>query len=519
MGPASVFRGQKVEVASYPSPIGGWNARDPLAAMPPTDAVKLENWFCRVGDCIVRGGCANHLTGMASAPKSLMLHSPPTGTNRMFAASNTGIYAATSAGAVGASVATSTNGYWNWVQMGVSGGHYLLAFNGTDKPLYYNGTTWVSVDGVSVPALTGVTTTLLITANVFKRRLFVIEKNKASFWYLPVDAVGGALVEFPLGPLCSKGGYVMAMGTWTVDGGSGPDDYAVFITSEGELIVFSGTDPGSVASWALVGVYDLRTKPLGRKCFYKLGGDLLILTTNGVLPLSKATPANVNFKMALTDIIYDAFTTAARTAQALEGWEAAFYPAQNALVINIPVSGGTVFEQFVMNTITKGWCRFPTGWTGARAFAVFNNELYFADATKISKAWTGTSDYGANIVASAQSAFNYFGKKTASKEWVLTRPQLLTDGPLTFSQGLAIDFNTPAQLATATYSVTIGARWDVGLWDASYWAAGVEVKNAWQTPAAPMGYCASMLLQVATNSLEVRWASIDYVFKRGGILG
>lgn len=519
MGGMAQIRRQVVEVESTPAPVGGWNARDSIAAMPSTDAVTLENWFPRVGDCIIRGGCANHLTGMGSPPKSLMLHTPPTGTNKMFAASNTGVYDATSAGAVGASLATSTNGYWQWVQMGVSGGHYLLMFNGIDKPNYYNGTTWVAVDGVSVPALTGVTTTNLINVNVFKRRLFVIEKNKLSFWYLAVDAVGGALTEFPLGPLCSKGGYLMAMGTWTVDGGSGPDDYAVFITSEGELIVFAGTDPGSVASWTLVGVYDIRTKPLGRKCFYKFGGDLLILTTQGVLPLSKATPASVNFKQAITDIISDVFTQAARTAIALEGWEACFYPAQNALIINVPVSGGTVFEQYAMNTITKKWSRFPTGWTGARAFVVYQNELYFADATKVAKGWSGTSDYGANIVANAQAAFNYFGKRTASKEWVLTRPQILTDGPLTFSQGLAVDFNTPTSLALATYTVTSGARWDTSLWDSGRWAAGLEIKKAWQTPASPMGYCAGILLSVSTLSLEVRWISTDYVFKRGGILG
>ena len=38
------IRASKVSVQqSYPPPVGGWNARDALAAMKPTDAVALDN--------------------------------------------------------------------------------------------------------------------------------------------------------------------------------------------------------------------------------------------------------------------------------------------------------------------------------------------------------------------------------------------------------------------------------------------------------------------------------------------
>ena len=42
-----------------------------------------------------------------------------------------------------------------------------------------------------------------------------------------------------------------------------------------------------------------------------------------------------------------------------------------------PILPGTQrrHEQYVMNTITKAWCRF-TEWS-AEDFAVFNGELYF----------------------------------------------------------------------------------------------------------------------------------------------
>lgn len=509
---------QVVHVKAIPAPVGGWNARDPLADMSPVDAVTLENWFPRVNDCAMRGGKSNHVTGFTGTPETIALYTPPTGANKMFGVTNGGVFDATSAGAIGASVAARTEGYHVWLQMGVSGGHFLMLFNGVDKPLYFEGTTWTAVDGVSTPAITGVTTTTLVSANVFKRRLFFIGNNKLSFYYLTsADAVGGAASEFLLGPLCSKGGYLMAMGTWTFDGGSGPDDYAVFITSEGEAIVFAGTDPGSASLWVLVGVFHLAAKPLGRRCLQKYGGDLTLITEFGALPLSKVLQtAAIDQKQALSNKIENAFIEAGRTYGANQGWESLVYPAQNAFIFNVPTSGSTS-QQYVMNTITKNWCKF-TGWN-ASCFALFNKELYFAESGKISKAWTGRADDGANITADAKTAYNYFGKKTQSKHWTLFRPQLLVDGDLTFSIGLSIDFEQNPNLATATYSVTTGARWDVDFWDVGMWAAGLEIHQSWQTPGAGVGYCAAGLLRIATNALEIQWVATEYVWEEGGILG
>ena len=64
--------------ASSPAPIGGWNARDPEAAMKPSDAVWLENWWPGTADVTVRKGAANHATGIEGQVESLMAYSSPT---------------------------------------------------------------------------------------------------------------------------------------------------------------------------------------------------------------------------------------------------------------------------------------------------------------------------------------------------------------------------------------------------------------------------------------------------------
>lgn len=103
---------------SYPAPVGGWNARDSLAAMKPTDAITLENWYPRTSYCEIRGGYSSHATGMAANGKTLAVYNGLTGANELFCAVAGAVYDVTSAGAVGAAVATPTNGKFQWLNFG-----------------------------------------------------------------------------------------------------------------------------------------------------------------------------------------------------------------------------------------------------------------------------------------------------------------------------------------------------------------------------------------------------------------
>jgi hypothetical protein len=501
---------------SVTAPVGGWNARDALADMKENEAIRLTNIFPRPTYCEVRGGATNWATGMAAGGKSLMAWNGPTGSNKLFAGTASGIYNVTASGAVGAAeTATVTNGKFQWVNFAVaSGAEYLIAVNGVDKPLYYDGTTWVSVDGVSVPAITGVTTTNLIHVNIFKQRLFFIEKSKLSFWYLPVSSLGGAAVEFPMNQIFPKGGFVMAMGTWTIDSGTGSDDLAVFVTSEGEAAVFQGDNPASATAWKLVGVYFVG-RPIGRRCFVKFGGDMCLLVENGAFPLSAALlTAAIDRTRALTNKIEQAFTTAGRLYNTVFGWETTVYLGQSALIVNVPNAEGGTHQQYVMNTITKSWCQF-SGWD-AECFIVFNGELYFCKSTTFgtAKAWTGQADFGANIVVDVKQAFNYFGSDD-QKLLKLVRPIFNLTGPVSFLLGADPDFNDSQPTGLATYTVGAAALWDTAIWDIDVWSTDFILQKDWKTPAVMPGFCFALLLRVSTNQVGIQWPSTDFVFERG----
>jgi hypothetical protein len=510
-------RQQIAAVQSYPAPVGGWNARDALAAMKPTDAVRLENWFPLPTYCEIRGGEASHGTGLTGNVETVAVYNKLTGQSLMFGMTNSGVWDVSSAGAGVLQTATSTNGRWQYVNFGDGTNNYLINCNGVDKPLYYDGTTWLSVDSGTSPALSGITSSNLIYPMVYKGRLFFIEKASLSFWYLAAGAAGGALTEFDLSAESTMGGYLVAMINWTFDGGDGQDDYAVFVTSEGQVHVYAGNNPSSATAWSKKGTFNLG-QPLGRRCLLKYGGDVLYLSQIGALPLSVYLQSTVlDKKLPLTDKITNAFTDAARTYGGNFGWEGTYLPAHNAMIFNVPTAEDISADQYVMNVITRAWCKF-TGWN-ANTFAVFNGELYYGASGVVYKAWTGASDLGANIVADAKSAFSYFGNALQEKQFVLFRPILSVNGTLSFLTGLDTDFNETPISGTATYSVTGGALWDVALWDQSYWAANLQVQKAWTSPQENMGYSAAGKLKIATNSLTVQWMSSDYVYQHAGVIG
>ncbi len=501
---------------TLPAPVGGWNARDALANMPETDAVECVDGFPNTTDVQIRKGSTDHVTGITSKTVETLAAYNSATANELYAFVDNAIYDVTSSGAVGAAETgtTVTNARWQTINFRVpSGAHWLLCVNGVDKPMWYDGTNWTSIDGVSSPAITGVTTTNLIHINEHKRRVWLIEKDTSSAWYLPTDSVGGAATELDLGTVFSEGGHLMAMATWTLDAGAGLDDHAVFISDRGQVAVYAGTDPASASTWSLVGVFNIGS-PIGRRCFIKFGGDLLFATQGGVVPLSKALlNAEISQAIAVSDKIRLAMTQAVNSYQNNFGWQLLQYPNANMLLVNIPISS-TKFEQYVMNTITGAWCKF-TGWN-ASCWEIFNDEIYFGTSETVVKAWDDNDDNGSNITADIIPAFNYFGSFN-QKRFTMARPIFSSTGTPSVLMGMNIDFATDAPTGTPTLAGTTGSVWDTGVWDTATWGGGLSTQRNWQSITG-IGFSGSLHLQMTTNAHDVKWLSYDIVFEDGAVI-
>ena len=391
-----------------PAPTDGWDAISPLAVMDPKRAPTLVNWIPRTGWIELRAGYEPHSVKLADAPvETIMVYRSKT-IQQMFAACATSIYDVSSLGQKDAVVTGLTSARWQYVNFSpLAGTTVIQCVNGFDTLRQWNVTSW------SAPAITGLpggtTTADIINIYAQKRRLWYVMKNSTIAAFMPVDAITGAIAgTLDVGALWTKGGHLVAMSDWTLDGGFGPDDYAVFISSQGQVTVYKGTDPTDATDWGLVGVFDLPL-PLGRRCFTKLGSDVAVITLQGLIPLSQALPfdPSADRSVSITARIQNAMSSAAQQGQDLFGWQFILYPAQQLGILNVPQTENSQQVQFVANMLNGSWCQF-TGWN-VSCFEIYNNLLYAGDNLgNVNLMYSGGSDGIAPISADMQCAFNYF---------------------------------------------------------------------------------------------------------------
>ena len=403
-------------------------------------------------------------------------------------------------------------------------------YNGTFRITVTNGTTF-TYTALSAPAtspasplgsytvakfITGVDSSNLIHVNLHKERLYFVEENTLNFWYLGANAISGSATSYPLGAIARNGGYIMAMGTWTLDAGYGVDDYAVFITNNGEAIVFKGSDPSDPNDWSLIGVWQLG-QVFARRCFFKFAGDLLLITQDGIVPLASALQSSrLDPRINITDKIYYAVSQAADLYNTEFGWQIHYYAKQNMLIFNIPVIGGQ--QQFVMHNITKAWANFTN--INATCFEVYDEDMYFGGNGFVGKFYDGLSDNNNNIRATCQQAYSYFDARGQLKRFTMVRPILFVDnGTPTILCGINTDFQTQNSLGQISYNpalISVGI-WDTSLWDDVEWGGGNNISKNWQGVTG-IGYAAGISINIASQDIDVRWASTDFVMERGGVL-
>lgn len=494
---------------SLPPPVGGWDTQNALADMPDDRAVILDNWFPDTDLVITRKGCTSHATGMSGAVETLFDYNSLTGSASLFAANDGKIYDVTSSGAVGAAVVSGlSNDRWQQVQIGTAGGQFLVAVNGEDTPITYNGTTW------GTASITGPTAASLVWCNLHQRRLWFGESGSLSAWYLPVNSIGGTAVEFSFAGVARLGGSITAMGTWTLDSGDGVDDVAVFLTSEGEAIVYAGTDPASSSTWALIGVFRIG-RPIGRRCMMKAGPDLVIVTEDGFLRASDAfrTDRSQSDLVALSSQINKAVNDAVRTSGSLFGWQPILYPRGKMMLFNIPQTSTTA-HQYVFNTITGA----PTRFTGVNALCwnLRGSDIFFGgpDGT-VYQFDVGANDNGSDIEVDGLQSFSYFGSKGRDKSFKRVEPLFQSSSSPAAALDLNTDFQIKAPTGVPAVSVTGAAKWGVSKWGIGTWGSVSQIFRGWRSIRG-YGRSASLRVRLSTSDAQVSWLSTNFLYVRGG---
>lgn len=496
---------------SIPACVEGWDAISPLSNMRPARAVAVDNIFPQAGYVELRRGHDAHSdTGSAEPVESLMAYHGADGTLDLKAASNGTLWDVTTATPV-SEVTTLTSNRWQHVNFTtIDGLNVLWVCNGADDTRRWDGTSWTT------NALSGIADTDVINVSVFKGRLWLVENNTLNPWYLAVGAVQGTATEFPLQGVFKRGGFLMSIGTWSLDAGAGPDDIIAFISSRGEVAVYSGIDPA--ADFTLKGVYNV-APPIGRRCLTEVGGDLMLITIDGVLPLSQAlvVERSVQQAVAITRNIQPVVTQSGRDWGANFGWQLISYPRGTRAILNVPVTAGAGQRQYVMNTLTGAWCRFLG--QEANCWEVFNDRLFFGGNDGIVyEADIGGSDNGVAIEWDLRTAFNYFHKRGKLKRWTMCRPLLRTDGIVEPGLAINVDFGEDAVISVPESVQPAVAVWDTAVWDVDVWPVEERTVTDWQVVTGT-GYCASVRMagsSLANSAPILRVNGFDLLIEDGG---
>lgn len=500
-----------------PVPTDGWDAISPLASMDPKRAPILNNWIPRPGWVELRKGYAPWLFLDDKFPVETLIVRRARGGEQMFAAVGATIYNVSNS-AVGTVAVTGLNSArWQYVNFTPALGTTVIqCVNGVDTLRQYDGTTW------TIPAITGLpggrTTASIINIHAQKRRLWYVLADGAGNGstvaaFMPTDAItGGIAGTIDLGANWTKGGHLVTITDWTVDGSSGPNDYMVFISSRGQVSIYSGVDPTDATNWTLAGTFDL-SPPISLRCATKIGSDVGLITQQGVIPLSQALPyeEGAERSVAITARIQNAMAQAANIGMNLFGWQLISFAPETVAILNVPQVENRTQVQYVMNTLTGAWCQF-TGWN-ANCFEVYNNQLFFGGNTgEINRAFTGSSDFSTPILADMQCAYNYFDAPGRLKRMTAVQPFITAGETIIPYISVDVDFkiqtlNSPIQIVNG------GALWDAALWDTSVWFGSIVQTTDWLSAQA-LGHALAVHLttHVANISVDGAQAVFDFAF-------
>lgn len=374
------------EPIPYPAPVRGWISNQNLAQGDSLSCRIADNWFFTETGVRVRKGRQKYATVASSAAvTALFEYVSPAGARKFFAGNATEIMDITTVAdadaKVSGAVTGQTSGDYDTVQFATTGGDYLIAVNGADDPQFFDGSAWSDTTfTITMPGGDSTTPSEFATIMSHQSRVWFGVKDSLDVYYSPVDAIGGQYARFTLKSVFERGGCLLFMASWSVDAGSGAEDRAVFVSSEGEVAIYTGINPSEAASWSLVGLYSIG-KPAGRRAWFRTAGDLVIATEDGAIPLTQAIrrdPSELELSAVSRAIEPDwrmEFANRGSTS-----WSAMKWNAGTMAIFTLPHTVASP-RMFVVNTETGAWAPW-TDWD-CQVVSTFGDNAYFGDSNGV----------------------------------------------------------------------------------------------------------------------------------------
>ena len=508
------------KIIPFQIPYKGMNARAPYAAMSPEYAILMTNTFVESYGIRTRKGYAEWATNLPGTGDvgSMLSYFPasaayggtvPGGT--LFAARGASLYNVTLGGAgpwtaeVGV---TGTTPYWNGINFQNVAGAFLCLCNEDGGYAYYNGTAWATpTAGAGVGQINGADPATFSYVMEWKKRLWFIPKNSTKAWYLPVEQITGTVTSFDFGAQFKHGGQLQYLVNWTVDGGAGIDDLLVAISSQGDVVIYSGIDPSDPTSFSMQGVWYVGPLPKGRRAVSVTGGDVYILCQYGLIPLSKLlSKGSQEENISLSYNIDPVIARLMQSTSNIQGWQLIDLPKEELRVITIPVNSNDLDYTgaiLAYKTLTQTWSVLKD--LPVTCMVNVTEDIFAGDANgRVLRAFYGTldnvqigSNSGNGIKCQIIPAYQSLENPGYNKSIKLVRPAFLASFLPAYSLQILTNYSDAKMAFYPSLPPEQGALWDSAIWDVSLWAGS---RTVWMQWAGCSGHGIVATIQLAYTS-------------------
>jgi hypothetical protein len=522
----------KLETVTLSAPTRGLVLNENETFMQAGGAVVCDNWKPNMRGLALRGGCELWCQLPETAPVISAFEYVSGNIHEIFACTPTKIYNVSVPVSVGppptggpVEIAnTRTSGNYAAAQMSNAAGEWLIVVNDAgDSPMRYDGTTWTTMTAADITGPPAGTKFVYVWN--YRNRLFFIEKDSMNAWVLGINSIGGAASMIPLAGAASKGGKLLFGATWSIDAGDGIDDKCVFMTNQGEAIIFTGSDPTTATNWRQEGRYSL-SPPLGMNAHISIGGELLVATVDGILPLSGAiTKDKAELELsAITRQIKPMWTNEVIDKREYH-WSMCKWDEYEGLFVTLPGGSGNIRRCLVASTATGAWSRF-TGWD-AMCFMRKGDSMFFGTQKgQIMRANRTGYDNGVPYTATLVGGWEMFSSPSQTITWRQSRVAF---------RARSAELFIPQISATTDYVVTIpsppsagvdpGQRdlWDEGLWDEAKWDVAIPtpvVRNTGWVSIGMTGFSHAPIVQITMAQRakpDIEMISLAATFERVGV--
>lgn len=517
-----------VQSVHAPAPVGGINTVAAGLTMPSMDCVQAWNVISSENGLRSRLGYREWCTGLDAVRTLAPFTGRTAGSAKLFAATTAGLYDVTSSSTSPSlsqafSTTTGNAGYGVSVVFVTSAGHFLVYCDEANGLHVYSesGASWnVVTQGVGATQIDGVDPADLVAVAAFKERLFFVERDTGDAWYLPVGQLYGTATKLPMGRMFRNGGTLVGLYNWTYDGGSGLDDSLVAVSSGGDVLVWQGTDPASASTWALKGVWYVTPPPAGRRIASAFGGDLLLITRQGLVPMSRLVVGAATPETYTTAKVANLFNRLMLEKGDERGWSIALQPEDNALLVLVPQAGNAYVEQLVQAVASRAWFRYRD--LPMTCAEVHDGELYFGTDDGRVCVNTGYVDNVAladnsydTVSWSLLGAFSSLGTP-ARKQVVLLRPLVISEsaGP-DYAAEARYDYDQ-TEVGAVALEVGGSGTWDTAIWDTDVWG-GDFYQSSGPRGAAGMGGAVAVAIR-GTAIARTVYVGCDVYWRTGGPL-